>query len=127
MNPTLSTTTRLAYGPKLVSAGISGVRTGHQSFDPQLASALINSSAEESLKSAAIGACLGMLPAIMIRRHSRGKSAVVLGALGGALGFCAAFSWKTRKLTSSLAHSAIHEVHRVQDEHWLETNPIDYA
>ena len=127
MNTTLSTTTRLAYGRKLVSAGISGVRTGHQSFDPQLASALINSSAEESLKLAAIGACLGMLPAIMMRRHSRGKSAVVLGALGSALGFCAAFSWKTRKLTSSLAHSAMHEVHRVTDEHWLETNPIDYA
>jgi hypothetical protein len=48
-------------------------------------------------------------------------------AFGGALGFCASFSWKTLKLASSLAHSAIHEVHRVQDEHWLETNPIDYA
>ncbi len=127
MSSTQSTTTRLAYGRKLMSAGISGVRTGHQTFDPQRASTLITSSAEESLKLAAVGACLGMLPAILIRRHSRGKSAVVLGALGGALGFCAGFSWKTRKLTFSLAHSAMHEVHRAQDEHWLEANPIDYA
>lgn len=127
MSSTLSTTTRLAYGRKLVSAGISGVRSGHQSFDPQRASALITSSAEESLKLAAVGACLGMLPAIMMRRHSRGKSAVILGALGSALGFCAGFSWKTRKLSLSLAHSAMHEVHRAQDERWLETNPIDYA
>jgi hypothetical protein len=127
MNPNLSTTKRLTYGRKLVNAGIEGVRTGHQSFDPKLASALITDSAEESLKLAAIGACLGMLPAIMVRRHSRGKIAVAFGALGSALGFCAGFSWKTRKLTSSLAHSAMHEVHRVQDEHWLETNPIDYA
>ncbi len=126
MSSTVSTT-RLAYGRKLMSAGISGVRSGHQSFDPQRASALINSSAEESLKLAAVGACLGMLPAIMMRRPSRGKSAVVFGALGGALGFCAGFSWKTRKLSSSLAHSAIHEMQRVKDERWLETNPIDYA
>jgi hypothetical protein len=127
MNPTQSATTRLAYGRKLVTAGISGVRTGHHSFDPQLASALINNSAEESLKLAAIGACLGMLPAMMIRGRSRHKSAVACVALGSALGFCASFSWKTRKLTSSLAHSAMHEVHRVRDEHGLETNPIDYA
>ncbi len=126
MSSTVSTT-RLAYGRKLMSAGISGVRSGHQSFDPQRASALINSSAEESLKLAAVGACLGMLPAIMMRRRSRGKSAVVFGAFGGALGFCAGFSWKTRKLSSSLAHSAIHEMQRVKDERWLETNPIDYA
>jgi hypothetical protein len=117
---------RLAYGRKLVSAGISGVRSGHQTFDPQRASALIASSAEESLKLAAFGACLGLLPMVM-RRQSRGKSAVVLGALGSVLGFFAGFSWKTRKLTSSLAQSAMHEVHRAQDEHWLETNPIDYA
>ena len=127
MSSNLSSTTRLAYGRKLVSAGLSGVRTGHQTFDPQLASALINASAEESLKLAAIGACLGLLPAIIMQRRSRGKSAVVLGALGSALGFCVGFSWKTRKLTSTLAHSAMHEVHRVRDEHWLETNPIDYA
>jgi hypothetical protein len=127
MNPTPSTMTRLAYGRKLVNAGISGVRTGHQSFNPQLASTLINNSAGESLRLAAIGACLGMLPAIMMRGRSRHKRAVACMALGSALGFCASFSWKTRKLTSSLAHSAMNEVHRVQDEHWLETNPIDYA
>lgn len=118
---------RLAYGRKLASAGISGVRSGHQNFNRQRASALITSSAEESLKLAAIGACLGMLPAMMMRRRSRGKSAVLLGALGSAVGFCAGFSWKTRALTSTLAHSAMHEVRRVQDEHWLETNPVDYA
>lgn len=127
MNPKLSTTTKLTYGRRLVSAGISGVRTGHQSFNPQVASALINNSAEESLKLAAIGACLGMLPAMMMRGRSRHKSAVACVALGSALGFCASFSWKTRKLTSRLAHSAMHEVYRAQDEHWLETNPIDYA
>jgi hypothetical protein len=119
--------TRLAYGRRLVDAGISGIRTGRENFDPQRASALVSTSVEESLKLAVVGACLGILPACLMRRRSRLSSALALGVAGSALGFCAGFSWKTRKLTSSLAHSAMREVRRVKDEHWLETNPIDYA
>lgn len=128
MNRTTPATTRFAYGRRLVRAGISGIRTGRENFDPQRASALVSNSAEESLKLAVVGACLGILPAcLMRRRSSRFSSALALGVAGSALGFCAGFSWKTRKLTSSLAHSAMREVRRVKDEHWLETNPIDYA
>ncbi len=127
MNHNAPAATRLAYGRKLVNAGISGIRTGRENFDPQRASALVSNSAEESLKLALVGACLGILPACLMRRRSRFSSALVLGVAGSALGFCAGFSWKTRKLTSSLAHSAMREVRRVKDEHWLETNPIDYA
>ena len=127
MNRTTPATTRLAYGRRLVNAGISGIRTGRENFDPQRASALVSNSAEESLKLAVAGACLGILPALLMRRRSRLASALVFGAAGSALGFCAGFSWKTRKLTSTLAHSAVREVRRVKDEHWLETNPIDYA
>jgi hypothetical protein len=127
MNHNAPAATRLAYGRKLVNAGISGIRTGRENFDPQRASALVSNSAEESLKLALVGACLGILPACLMRRRSRLSSALVLGVAGSALGFCAGFSWKTRKLTSSLAHSAMREVRRVKDEHWLETNPIDYA
>jgi len=127
MNHNAPAATRLAYGRKLVNAGVSGIRTGRENFDPQRASALVSNSAEESLKLALVGACLGILPACLMRRRSRLSSALVLGVAGSALGFCAGFSWKTRKLTSSLAHSAMREVRRVKDEHWLETNPIDYA
>ena len=127
MNHNAPAATRLAYGRKLVNAGISGIRTGRENFDPHRASALVSTSAEESLKLALVGACLGILPACLMRRRSRLSSALVLGVAGSALGFCAGFSWKTRKLTSSLAHSAMREVRRVKDEHWLETNPIDYA
>ncbi|MGA2903730.1 MAG: hypothetical protein ABSD98_07860 [Candidatus Korobacteraceae bacterium] len=127
MNRTAPAATRLAYGRKLVNAGMAGIRTGRENFNPQRASALLTSSAEESIKLAVIGACLGALPACLMRRRSRFLSALILGAAGGAVGFCAGFSWKTRKLTSSLAHSAVREVRRVKDEHWLETNPIDYA
>ena len=127
MNRSTPATTRLAYGRRLVKAGISGIRTGRENFNPQRASALVSNSAEESLKLAVAGACLGILPALLMRRRSRLSSALVLGVAGSALGFCAGFSWKTRELTSTLAHSAVREVRRVKDEHWLETNPIDYA
>lgn len=128
MNRNAPATTRLAYGRRLVNAGISGIRSGRENFDPQRASALVSNSAEESLKLAVVGACLGILPACLMRRRSpRLSSALALGVAGSALGFCAGFSWKTRKLTSSLAHSAMREVRRVKDEHWLDKNPIDYA
>jgi hypothetical protein len=127
MNRNASATTRQSYGRKLVTAGISGVRRGRQNFDPQLASALVTRSVDEALKLAVLGACLGAIPAAFTQRRSRLSHAVALGALGGVLGFCAGFSWKTRKLTLSMAHAAAREVRRVKDEHWLETNPIDYA
>lgn len=122
-----STTKTLGYGRKLINAGISGVRAGRQNLDPEVASKLVTISAEESLKMAFLGACLGIVPALTLRRRSRLVDSFMFGALGGVVGFCAAFSWKTRTLTSSLAHGAIHEVQRVKDEHWLEVNPIDYA
>ena len=124
---TTSTIDKLAYGRKLIDAGIAGIRAGHHGFDPQRASSLVSHSAEESLKLAAMGACMGVLPALLLRRRTRLAHAMLFGTVGGLLGFTAGFSWKTRTLTSRLAHSAMHEVHRVQDEHWLESNPIDYA
>jgi hypothetical protein len=76
---------------------------------------------------AAVGAALGVLPALLVRRRPRVSSVIALGALCSAAGFCLGFSWKTRKVTSSLAHSTMREVRRAKDEHWLELNPIDYA
>ena len=127
MNHMTSTSDTLSYGRKLVNAGISGVRSGHKDFPPEKASALVTNSAEESLKLALLGTCLGALPAALLTRRSRGSNALLFGITGGLVGFLAGFSWKTRTLSSSLAHSAMHEVRRVKDEHWLEANPIDYA
>jgi hypothetical protein len=53
--------------------------------------------------------------------------ALALGTLGSALGFVAVFGWKTRNVTSSVAHSTARELRKARDEHWLESNPIDYA
>ena len=127
MNHPSSTASRVAYGRKLVSAGISGIRKGQSTLDGASVSTLVADSARDSLKLAAAGACLGLLPFCLTRRRQGLSSALVLSAVGSALGFCAGFTWKTRKVTSSLAHSAVRELHRASDEHWLEMNPIDYA
>ena len=76
-----------SYGRKLVNAGISGVRTGHQEFDPEKASSLVTSSAEEAIRLALAGACLGVVPAVLLARRSRAANAFVFGVAGGVLGF----------------------------------------
>jgi hypothetical protein len=123
-----SATSSLHYGKKLVNAGIAGVRSG-QDFarGEQKLSTLAAEAARSSLALAAVGACIGLLRSYLGNRRNRVSSAIALGTLGSALGFVAAFSWKTRKVTSTIAHSTARELRRVRDEHWLESNPIDYA
>lgn len=127
MNNNTSTSSRLAYGRKLINAGISGIRTRQQDLGPGSVSNCMVAAVPDSVKLAALGACLGMLPGLLVRRRSRVSTALALAAAGSALGFCAGFTWKTRKVTSSLAYSALREVRKVNDEHWLERHPIDYA
>jgi DNA-binding transcriptional LysR family regulator len=123
----MSHTNSIEYGRKLIHAGVTGIRTGHSEFDAHKAHALVTRSAEESLRLALAGACLGVVPGCLLARRSRAGSAALFGVLGSVLGFVTAFSWKTRSLSSTLAHSAFKEVRRTKDEHWLENNPIDYA
>jgi len=120
-------TSGLAYGRKLIHAGISGIRSGQQDLGPRSVSNCMVAAVPDSFKLAALGACLGVLPGLLVRRRSRVSTAIALAAAGSALGFCAGFTWKTRKVTSSLAHSAFREVRRVNDERWLQKHPIDYA
>jgi hypothetical protein len=127
MDSSTSTASRFTYGRKLINAGISGIRTGRQDLGPRSVSNCMVAATPDSLKLAAIGACLGFLPGLLVRRRSRVSTAVALAAAGSALGFCAGFTWKTRKVTSSLAQSALSEVRKVKDERWLERHPIDYA
>lgn len=127
MNAIVSPAETLNYGRKLINAGINGFRNGHEDLGPGSISKAVVAAVPESLALAALGATLGVLPALLIRRRPRASTMVALGALCSAAGFCLGFSWKTRKVTSSLAHSTLKEVRKAKDEHWLELNPIDYA
>jgi hypothetical protein len=120
--------TRVEYGQKLVNAGITGIRTGQDSARGEESLRKIAAdAARDSLALAAIGACVGLLQSQFADKRDRRAKALALGALGSVLGFCVGFGWKTRKVTSSVAHSTARELRRVRDEHWLELNPIDYA
>lgn len=120
--------TRVKYGRKLVNAGISGIRSGQDSArGEQTLRKIAADAARDSLALAAIGACVGLLQSQFAEKRDRPAKALALGALGSVLGFCVGFGWKTRKVTSSVAHSTARELRRVRDERWLELNPIDYA
>jgi hypothetical protein len=116
------------YGRKLVNAGISGIRSGQDSARGEESLCKIAAdAARDSLALALIGACVGLLQSQFADRRNRPAKALALGAIGSAIGFAVGFGWKTRKVTSSVAHSTARELRRVRDEHWLELNPIDYA
>lgn len=115
------------YGRKLVGAGISGIRNGRSSvFEGRSVGNLLAESSRDSLKLAAAGACLGLL-SYLKKRRGRLPSTLAYGALGSAVGFFVGLGWNTRKVTSGLGHSAVREMRRASDEHWLERNPVDYA
>ena len=117
----------IAYGRKLMKAGLTGVRSGQDAARAQRPlSSLAAEAAQQSLLLAVIGACVGLIPSFTNRRN-RLANALALGAAGSAVGFLAGFGWKTRKVTASVAQSTARELRKARDEHWLELNPIDYA
>ena len=128
MTHSQSLTSGVRYGRKLVTAGITGVRTGQDSArGERRLSRVATEAAQGSLALAAVGACAGLLSSCLLPRGKHFSNAFILGGVGSALGFFAGFSWKTRNVTSTVAHFAAREVRRARDEHWLELNPIDYA
>ena len=120
--------TRVKYGRKLVNAGITGIRSGQDSArGEESLSKIAADAARDSLVLALIGAGVGLLQSQFAEKRDRPAKTLALGALGSVLGFLVGFGWKTRKVTSSVAHSTARELRRARDEHWLELNPIDYA
>ena len=121
-------TGNIRYGKSLVNAGITGIRSGQDAArGERRLSKVASDAAQGSLMLAAVGACAGLLTSCLFHRDKRISRALALGSVGSTLGFLAGFSWKTRDVTSSVAHSAAREVRRARDEHWLELHPIDYA
>jgi hypothetical protein len=111
-----------------MNAGITGIRNGQDSArGEQSLSKLAVDAARDSLALAAIGACIGLLRSQFAEKRGRPSKVLALGAIGSVIGFCVGFGWKTRNVTSSVAHSTAREFRRARDEHWLELNPIDYA
>lgn len=115
------------YTRELVHAAAEGAQTGEGAFlNGQPLAPFVNQWARSALGPALLGAFIGTLAACSHTRH-RPLKAVVHGVIGCAIGFGAGFTWKSRGLGAHMASSAWKEIGRTRDEHWLQTNPIDYA
>jgi hypothetical protein len=76
---------------------------------------------------AALGACIGVLGSYPGYRQKSIARALTYGLLGGVVGLGASLVWENRRLTASVAGSALRNIGKVRDEHWLTKHPIDYA
>lgn len=116
------------YCQAVFESGISGLRTGEQSYlRGQPLSAVLARPACNSLSIGLIGACIGLLSQSRQPRNKRLLKGIVYGTVGSVVGFCAGFAWNTRELTANAARSALHEIDSTRDTLWLERHPIDYA
>jgi hypothetical protein len=116
------------YGRELLHSGIEGARAGGQAYlNGESLTPFLSESVRSALKPAALGACIGVLGSYPGCREKSTTRALAFGLLGGAIGFGAAIVWESRRLTASVAGSALRNIERVRDEHWLTKHPIDYA
>jgi len=119
---------RVDYGRKLIDSAVEGAREGEGDFLRQRSlEEYLAESTRKALAPAAFVACLGAARGWLARdRRSPGR-ALAYGLVGAALGFGAALIWESRPLTICVASKAWKRVGKTRDEHWLESNPIDYA
>jgi len=116
------------YGRKLLNSGIEGARSGREAFlNGDSLTPFLSESVRSALKTAALGACIGVLGSYPGYRQKSITRALTYGLLGGAIGLGAGLAWESRRLTASVAGSALKNIGRVRDEHWLTRHPIDYA
>lgn len=118
----------LNYSQGLVNSGLEGTRSGRDAFlHGKPLGLFLDESARSALKSAAIGACVGVLGGYSRNGHKSAGRALACGCLGGAIGFGAGLAWESHRLAASVASGALRNIGRARDEHWLESHPIDYA
>ena len=116
------------YGRKVLNSGLEGARSGREAFlNGKPLTPFLSESVRKALKPAALGAILGVVGSCPGSRGRSAGRALGFGLLGGAIGFGAGVFWANRRLTASVASSALKNIGKVRDEHWFERHPIDYA
>jgi hypothetical protein len=116
------------YGRRLFSSGMEGARSGREEFlDGEPLTPFLSQTVQHSFGIAAIGACIGALGSFAAYRRETLAKAVGFGLLGGLIGLAAGVVWESRRLTASVAGSALTNIGKARDERWLAKHPIDYA
>jgi len=111
------------YLRTLIGAGFEGIASAKREAGGRILAQPVKTIA---WKPAAVGATAGALGARLT--GNRKPSAIAAGAfVGGLVGFSAILAWTSRGFTARAAKKVMQLVNAARDEHWLETNPIDYA
>jgi len=129
MNTSTWVKSNVDYGRKLVESGLAGADCGRKEFlQREPLRPFLGESARKALKFSAAATCVGM-GAALLTQGDRKKTlyTVALAFAGAALGFATGVTWESRQFLASIARQAIKDVNATRDEHWLQTNPIDYA
>lgn len=116
------------YGRKVLDSGLEGVRSGREAFlNGRPLTPFFRESFHRALKPAALAACIGVLTSCPGNRRRSVSQVLASGLVGGLIGLAAGVAWESRFLAASVAGGAFSNIGKVQDEHWLEKHPIDYA
>ena len=116
------------YGRRLFNSGLEGARSGREEFlGGRPLAPFLKESARHAVTAGAIGAGVGLLGGLAANRHKSAGRAIAYGVLGAAIGFGAGVAWESRRLGVSIVSGALKNIGRVENEHWLEKHPIDYA
>jgi hypothetical protein len=115
------------YGRRILDSGLKGVRSGQESFlKGARLSEFLGASSRSACPSVVLGACLGVL-ASRPRKNRSLRRSLAFGIVSGAIGFTAAFAWKSRGLAASAVRDAARNIHVVRDERWMQKHSIAYA
>jgi hypothetical protein len=116
------------YGRRILSSAVDGAHSGREAFlNGRSLTPFLREGLRSALKPAVVGASIGVLGSYPGHRHRSIGRALAFGFAGWAIGLGAGVAWETRGLTARVTSSALRNIGRTRDEHWLERNPIDYA
>ncbi len=116
----------LEYGHDLIHSAVRGARSaGDHALQTEPVATFLGRSARASLPWAVIGASVGLL--YSARKHESIRNQILLGVLGGVVGFGTNVALSTRELTGEIVHGAVRNIKTLRDAHWLAKHPIDYA
>lgn len=112
----------IEYGRALVQAGVTGVQQAQPA--PEDLRLQLAHATSSGIKAAAVSGGIALLGCKLGHNRTRiGRTALVFAGCA----FCAEFLWKSRAVSANLISGVRKEVSKVRDQHWLESNPVDYA
>jgi|KBSSwiStaDraftv2_1062776.scaffolds.fasta_scaffold1715813_1 hypothetical protein len=115
------------YARDIVKAGLDAATSAGKSSSDQPPAANLARVSQSALAPAALGAAIGLISVYLGRKGRPGTQAIVVGLVGGALGFTGGVAWGTRQQTKVCYRQAVENIQEVRDAHWLEKNPVAYA